>query len=141
MAAQVHRALCISRRVAPIAAAHGAANRVNTMNAYALTGEKYAPIEESRLGSPSATFPKPRTIPKVATIVSFAKSPVIVATATSHVPNPSGANSGAMNRPSEARILSCVSTIWNDQLVDCNIQITAEATAMIVPALDRKSVV
>ncbi|MPN12241.1 hypothetical protein SDC9_159553 [bioreactor metagenome] len=73
-------------------------------------------------------------MPKVATTTSLASSPVTVATAAFHSPNPRGANIGAIVLPMEASMLFSASTIANEKSKDCSIQMTPEATNIIVPA-------
>ena len=55
-------------------------------------------------GSSAPASPSPATTPYVDTTISFATSPVIVATAEAQLPNHTGLNIGAITLPKASRI-------------------------------------
>ena len=84
-----------SRLTAAIAATHGVQSRQNTRSETAATGLMRLVI------------PPPVRIVSVETTLSFAINPVIRAVTILQSPNPTGANIGAINPATLARILSC----------------------------------
>lgn len=104
MAIQNHFVLFISRLIAPIAAKHGAHNKLNTMNEYAAKGVKLADNCPQNSFPSSATSAKPYNCPNVATTFSFAIKPVTLATAAFQSPQPSGEKIHANVCPIEDRI-------------------------------------
>ncbi len=74
------------------------------------------------------------------TTASLAMSPVSSATAACHAPNPMGANTGAINPPTMARMLSAVSSTIRKSVPKLWRNHTATLmAAMMVPARVRKS--
>ncbi len=118
----------ISLLVAPIAAKQGDASKIKITNDKALA-------VVNKLVNDIVKNSSPRMIPNVATIVSFAKKPLIIATVDSQFPHPRGIKIGAINSPIDLKILCSVSTLTRDQSKLCKNQMTIQATKIIVPAL------
>ena len=125
----------ISRRTAAMAATQGVYSSVNVRKLNAVRGVKNA----DNAGPRSAMLVPVRTA-SVLTTASLAVKPVISAVDTRQSLKPSGANSGAIRRPSAAsRLWALSDTTLRRRSNVCKNQMTIVAVKMIVNARTMKS--